>query len=125
MLLTGLTDNEVTVSAEHGQQTLSHRLLNQQWLGHYRVLWPIAPALINGTIKQQRQWALSVARLLSDNEQLSEAELTDWIKTFHHQNGLHADGIIGRETQMAFALKAYDGPQLQQQTVVVSDKNEH
>lgn len=125
VLLTGLTDNEVTVSAEHGQQTLSHRLLNQQWLGHYRVLWPIAPALINGTIKQQRQWALSVARLLSDNEQLSEAELTNWIKTFQHQNGLHADGIIGRETQMALALKAYDGPQLQQQTVVVSDNNEH
>lgn len=124
VLLTGLSDNEVTVSTRQGSKTVSHQALNQQWLGHYRVLWPIAPALINGTIKQQRQWALSVARVLDEHTELSEADLTPWIKTFQQQNGLHADGIIGRETQMALALKAYDGPQLKQQTSAVSDNNE-
>ncbi len=120
VLLTALSANEVIISGRHGSQTLSHWALNEQWLGHYRVLWPIAPELIDGTIKQQRQWALSVARLLSNQPELSEASLTDWIKTFQHQNGLHADGIIGQETQMAMALKAYDGPQLQSQTAMVS-----
>jgi len=124
VLLIGLSSNTVTISSRQGPLTISHQMLNRQWLGHYRVLWPIAPALINGTIKQQRQWALSVARILSEQPELNESALTAWIKIFQQQNGLHADGIIGRETQMALALKAYDGPQLEQQTAPVSDNNE-
>ncbi|KAA3652226.1 MAG: hypothetical protein DWP95_00165 [Proteobacteria bacterium] len=116
VLLTGLTKQHVTLSTRQGSQTISHQDLNQFWLGHYRILWPIAPSLINGTIKQQRQWALSVAQLLAEQPELTEADLTGWIKTFQQQHGLHADGIIGRETQMALALKAYDGPQLNPQT---------
>ncbi len=124
LVLTGMTDHHITLSTRQGSQSISHLDLNRHWLGHYRVLWPIAPALINGTIKQQRQWALSVARLLSEQPDLSDADLDDWIKTFQQQNGLHADGIIGRETQMAMALKAYDGPQLNQEIAVVSDNKE-
>ncbi|MCX7544947.1 AAA family ATPase [Marinicella gelatinilytica] len=124
VLLTGLTDHHVTISTRQGPQTLSQRDLNAHWLGHYRVLWPIAPALIDGTISEQQQWALSVAQILGNQPDLSEANLTPWIKNFQQQNGLHADGIIGSETQMALALKAYDGPQLNQQTAAVSDKNE-
>lgn len=124
VLLTALSDTQAVISGRLGEQTISHQALNRHWLGHYRVLWPIAPELIDGTIKQQRQWALSVARLLSEQPSLQEASLTDWIKTFQQQNGLQADGIIGRETQMAMALKAYDGPQLQTLSTRILKDNE-
>jgi murein L,D-transpeptidase YcbB/YkuD len=80
------------------------------------VLWPIAAELIDGTINEQRRWALSVAQVLGEQPNLSLAELTTWIKQFQRQNGLRADGIIGSETQMALALKAYNGPELKHNT---------
>ncbi len=124
VLLTVLNHNTVTLSTRQGPQILSHQDFNKRWLGHYRILWPIAPELISGTIKQQRQWALSVARVLDQSTEIEDAELDVWIKNFQQQNGLHADGIIGSETQMALALKAYDGPQLNQQTPAVLDNKE-
>lgn len=113
LLLLGLSENQALIIDQQGQRLVPRQLINKQWLGSYRILWPIAPELIDDTIANQQRWALSVAQVLSDRPHLTAAQLPSWIKQFQQQNGLLADGIIGSETQMALALKAYDGPQLQ------------
>lgn len=113
LLLIGLSENQAKIVDNQGQRLVSRQQINKQWLGSYRVLWPIAPELIDDTIANQQRWALSVAQVLSDHPSLNAAELSAWVMQFQQRNGLRADGIIGRETQMALALKAYDGPQLQ------------
>ncbi len=89
--------------------------LEQQWLGTYFVLWPMpAELLIKSEAKTLTNWSLEMANTLA-NDRISPKQLKNWIKTFQKQQGLLADGIIGRETQMALSLMAYNGPTLTQE----------
>ena len=61
---------------------------------------------------QPNSWALNMAQVIDNNPDIKSADLTDWIISFQQSNGLLADGIIGKETQMALSLNAYHGPKL-------------
>ena len=112
-LVTAMNDDQVTLKTVIGEQTFNHEQINKNWLGHYFVLWPMATELVDDTIGETvNSWALNVAKVIDNNPNLSPADLTEWITDFQQQNGLLADGIIGKETQMALSLKAYQGPKL-------------
>ncbi|MEZ5470173.1 MAG: AAA family ATPase [Marinicella sp.] len=112
-LVTAMNDNQVTLKTVDGEQNYNHQQINKNWLGHYFVLWPMASELVDDTISESvNNWALNVAKVIDNNPELSPANLTEWITNFQQQNGLLADGIIGKETQMALSLKAYQGPKL-------------
>ncbi|MFC3192937.1 AAA family ATPase [Marinicella sediminis] len=112
-LISEIRDQQITYLSTAGLQHISAAGINQNWYGHYFVLWPMATELIDGTINEAvESWALNVAKVIDDNPSLNAADLTEWIIGFQQNNGLLADGIIGKETQMALALKAYQGPKL-------------
>lgn len=112
-LVTGIHDDGVEVFTTQGTQRFSNSQINDRWYGHYFVLWPMAPELIDDTISASvNAWALNVAQVIDNDTSLSQQELNDWIIDFQQKNGLLADGIIGKETQMALSLKAYQGPKL-------------
>jgi general secretion pathway protein A len=113
-LLTGISDQQVTYLSANGQKTITAEGINRHWYGHYFVLWPMATELIDGTMSEAvESWALNVAKVIDNNPTLQGADLNGWVIEFQQANGLLADGIIGKETQMALALKAYQGPTLQ------------
>ncbi len=112
-LVTAINSDQVTLVTTTGKQSFENSFVNQQWYGHYFVLWPMASELIDDTISSTvNEWALNVAKVIDNNPDLPNAELNDWIINFQLNNGLLADGIIGKETQMALSLKAYKGPNL-------------
>ncbi|TDR20561.1 AAA family ATPase [Marinicella litoralis] len=112
-LLIRIDSNTATLVTTTGEQAFDHSLINQRWFGHYFVLWPMASELIDDTISSTvNGWALNVAKVIDNNPNLPATELNDWIIDFQSSNGLLADGIIGKETQMALSLKAYKGPNL-------------
>ncbi len=112
-LVTAIDSNSVTLMTTQGELKFSHSFINQQWFGHYFILWPMASELIDDTISSSvNAWALNVAKVIDNDPNLSATELNDWIINFQLNNGLLADGIIGKETQMALSLKAYKGPNL-------------
>ncbi len=112
-LVTAIDSDSVTLMTSTGEQKFSHTFINQQWFGHYFILWPMASELIDDTISSSvNAWALNVAKVIDNDPKLSATELNDWIINFQLNNGLLADGIIGKETQMALSLKAYKGPNL-------------
>jgi general secretion pathway protein A len=113
-LLTTINNQQVTYLSANGRQTISAEGINHQWYGHYFVLWPMATELIDVTMSEAiESWALNVAKVIDNNPGLQGTDLTGWVIEFQQANGLLADGIIGKETQMALALKAYQGPTLQ------------
>ncbi len=79
LLLLGLSENQAKVLDSQGTRLTSRQQINKQWLGNYRVLWPIAAELIDDTIANQQRWALSVAQVISDQPDLSAAGLPAWI----------------------------------------------
>lgn len=112
-LITAMDSDSVTLITTTGEQSFKNSTINQQWFGHYFVLWPMASELIDDTISSTvNQWALNVAKVIDNNPSLEATELNDWIINFQLNNGLLADGIIGKETQMVLSLRAYKGPNL-------------
>ena len=112
-LVTAIDDEQVTYLSANGKQVISKGGINRYWYGHYFVLWPMATELIDGTMSEAvASWSLNVAKVIDNNPALEAADLTAWITGFQRENGLLADGIIGQETQMALALRAYQGPTL-------------
>ena len=101
---------------------VSTQWLNDRWLGHYYILWPTEAQLWEqDNIEAVDAWALKMARIIDGSEQLDETNLDQWILQFQRQNGLVSDGIIGKETQMALSLKAYQGPRLDQYSIVAKN----
>jgi general secretion pathway protein A len=112
-LLVAMDENTAVIETLTGEQSFNHDQINKKWLGHYFVLWPMASELIDDTISESvNAWALNVAKVIDNNPELSQDDLKNWIIDFQRKNGLLADGIIGKETQMALSLKAYQGPKL-------------
>lgn len=96
-----------------GHTAVSSQWLNQRWLGHYYVLWPTeAPLWQDDNEAAINGWALKMARIIDVSTTPEADNLSQWILQFQRQNGLVSDGIIGKETQMALSLKAYQGPKL-------------
>jgi len=86
--------------------------LDRQWLGTYFIIWPMpAKLLVEPSSKDLSNWALEMANTIA-SDKITVSQLSPWIKNFQKENGLLADGIIGKETQMALALAAYNGPTL-------------
>lgn len=112
-LLKKLADDQIIISTASGDQAFSLAEINQQWYGHYFILWPLAIELIDDTINNATStWALNMAQVIDNNPNIQAADLLKWITEFQQANGLLADGIIGKETQMALSLNAYQGPKL-------------
>jgi general secretion pathway protein A len=86
--------------------------LDKQWLGTYFIIWPMpAQLLVEPSAKDLSNWALEMANTIA-SDKITASQLSAWIKNFQKENSLLADGIIGKETQMALALAAYNGPTL-------------
>jgi len=112
-LLKKLTGEQLVLATTNGDQNHQTSTINQRWFGHYFILWPMAVELIDDTIgRKTNDWALNMAQVIDNNPNIQAAQLTDWIITFQQSKGLLADGIIGKETQMALSLNAYQGPKL-------------
>ena len=91
---------------------VNHQWLDQQWLGNYFIIWPMpAELLVDPSVKDLSNWSLEMANTIS-SDRISAYQLSDWIKSFQAKNGLLADGIIGKETQMVLSINAYNGPTL-------------
>ena len=113
VLLKSMTEDHLTLITNEGDLAVAFNDLNDRWYGQYFVVWPIDEALIDDTIDSQvSTWALQLAQVIDNNPDLTSDVLPDWIKNFQQNNGLLADGIIGKETQMALSIKAYHGPKL-------------
>ncbi len=112
-LLKSLVDKQLILATTDGDQAFDSDAIDQRWFGHYFILWPMAVELIDDTIgNNTRTWALNMAQVIDNNPNIQAAELTEWIIGFQQANGLLADGIVGKETQMALSLNAYQGPKL-------------
>jgi general secretion pathway protein A len=112
-LLKSLVDKQMILATTDGDQAFDSDAIDQRWFGHYFILWPMAVELIDDTIGiNTRTWALNMAQVIDNNPNIQAAELTEWIIGFQQANGLLADGIVGKETQMALSLNAYQGPKL-------------
>jgi len=112
-LLKKLVGNQLVLATANGDQSHYSKSIDQRWFGHYFILWPMAVELIDDTIGSATStWALNMAQVIDNNPNIQAVELTDWIIAFQQANGLLADGIIGKETQMALSLNAYQGPKL-------------
>ncbi|MCX7552794.1 AAA family ATPase [Marinicella sp. S1101] len=113
VLLKAIKDDELMLATSDGDLSISAPQLNNLWYGHYFILWPLAVELIDGTIDSSTTtWALNMAQVIDNNPNLGPQNLNQWIVDFQQANGLLADGIIGKETQMALSLMAYQGPKL-------------
>ncbi len=112
-LLKNLLGEQLVLFTINGDQVYQSNTIDQRWFGHYFILWPMAVELIDDTISSATStWALNIAQVIDNNLNIQATELTDWITAFQQANGLLADGIIGKETQMALSLNAYQGPKL-------------
>lgn len=113
VLLKAIKNNQLILVASEGEVAVSETQLNQHWYGHFFILWPLAVELLDDTMPTSTQaWALNMAQVIDNNPSLNEEQLEQWIINFQRSNGLLADGIIGKETQMALSLMAYQGPKL-------------
>ncbi len=112
-LLKQISAEQLIISTTQGEQAISEQDINQRWFGSYFILWPMAVELINDTIGDATNaWALNMAQVIDNNPNIQATELTNWVTDFQRNNGLLADGIIGKETQMALSIHAYHGPKL-------------
>ncbi len=113
VLVKKLADETLTLATVDGDHSFPIETIEQRWFGHYFILWPMAVELIDDTIgKKVKSWALNMAQVIDNNPNIRLADLSEWITAFQKANGLLADGIIGKETQMALSLNAYQGPKL-------------
>ncbi len=113
VLLKAIENDKLILVTNQGEIPVEPQQLNSQWYGHYFILWPLAVELLGDTMGTATQnWALNMAQVIADNPNLDQGELNQWIIEFQQSNGLLADGIIGKETQMALSLMAYHGPKL-------------
>ncbi len=112
-LLKKINKDQLILFTTEGDQTFQAAQVSQRWYGSYFILWPMAAELIDDTISSANDdWALKMAQVIDNNAEISPADLPDWITEFQQSNGLLADGIIGKETQMALSIRAYQGPKL-------------
>ena len=112
-LLISTKENQLGILNQNNEISwASKSWLDKQWLGTYFIIWPMpAQLLLEPSVKDLSNWALEMANTIA-NDKISVSQLRVWIKNFQKENGLLADGIIGKETQMALALAAYNGPTL-------------
>lgn len=113
VLLSAIKQDNIEVLNSNNQlMMINSDWLQQEWLGTYFIIWPMpAELLLEPDAQQLDNWVLEMANTLS-NETIETEQLDDWIKNFQKNNGLIADGIIGKETQMTLSLLAYNGPTL-------------
>lgn len=113
VLLNGIVNNDVQLLNKQNQfVNVDKHWLEQQWLGTYFIIWPMpAELLIEPDEVDLNHWALEMANTIS-TQKVTQYQLKEWIVGFQKNHGLLADGIIGKETQMALSLMAYNGPTL-------------
>lgn len=93
-----------------GATAVSSHWLNENWPGNYYILWPTESNIWYSSDSQEKEnWALKMIETIT---QMQPVNLEQWILQFQQENGLTPDGIIGKETQMALSLQAYDGPKI-------------
>lgn len=113
VLMSSMNDDSIELFNNVGQSTtVDEKWIRGQWLGTYFIIWPMPAELMtepDGQILQK--WVLEMANSIAA-ESVSQSQLSDWIIDFQKDNGLVADGIIGKETQMTLSLMAYNGPTL-------------
>lgn len=112
-LVSKIRSNKIGVYDRNVKITyIDKNILEEQWLGTYFIIWPMpAHLLVNPTNHDLQSWALKMANTIS-NTKVSKDNLEQWIINFQQTQGLVADGIIGKETQMSLSLLAYNGPTL-------------
>ncbi len=113
VLLLSTKENKLgVINQNNGISWVPKASLDKQWLGTYFIIWPMpAQLLVEPSAKDLSNWALEMANTIA-SDKITGTQLSPWVKNFQKENGLLADGIIGKETQMALALTAYNGPTL-------------
>jgi len=113
VLMSSIDDDSVELLNDKIQSTIVDvNWIRQQWLGTYFIIWPMPAELLTEPDSHTIQsWVLEMANSIAV-ENISSIQLDEWIINFQKENGLVADGIIGKETQMTLSLMAYNGPTL-------------
>ncbi len=112
LLLQSVNGDDWQVLTSKGLQEMDRSVIEDQWFGTYFVLWPLAQALIDDTMSNDvALWVQSMASII-ENRPMTLEQSQFWVVEFQQKNGLLADGIVGKETRMALALQAYQGPKL-------------
>ena len=119
LLLQGVDGERLLVGAPEQLTTVSKGSIDPRWLGTYLIAWPQAPGwppfIGRKTTGPAVATILEMAARVDDpynGEQVFDAAFELWLKGFQVQNGLEADGIVGRNTLLQLMTASIDEPKL-------------
>jgi general secretion pathway protein A len=121
LLLHGINDRRLLVGTPGRLVTVSKDAVESRWLGTYLVAWPQAPGWPAEVRRGDKGSAVATIMEMAarvdvpyHGEQMFDARFERWLKSFQIQNGLQADGIVGRNTLLHLMTASIDEPQLLQ-----------
>jgi general secretion pathway protein A len=121
LLLHGVDNDRLLVGTADQLITVSRDSVESRWLGAYLVAWPQAPgwpAVVgrgdNGPAVATIMEMAARVDVPYDGEQIFDETFERWLKNFQIQNGLEADGIVGRNTLLHLMTASIIEPQLLQ-----------
>jgi len=119
LLLQGVDGKRLLVGTADQLITVSKESVESLWLGTYLIAWPQAAgwprSIKRGGTGPAVATIMEMATQLDDpynGEQVFDAAFELWLKDFQVQNGLEADGIVGRNTLLHLMTASIDEPKL-------------
>ncbi len=119
LLLLGVDGDRLLVGNSDQPITVSRESVESRWLGAYLVAWPQAaewPPYIGRGDKGPAVTTIMDMAARVDNpyngEKVFDAAFELWLENFQIQNGLEADGIVGRNTLLHLMTASIDEPKL-------------
>ena len=119
LLLQGVDANRLLVGTTEQLTTVSRESVESSWWGNYLVVWPQAagwpPFVGRGDTGPAVATIMEMASLVDvpyHGDQVFDAAFELWLKGFQAQNGLKADGIVGRNTLLHLMTASIQEPKL-------------
>ena len=119
LLLQGVDADRLLVGTTEQLRTVSRESVESSWLGTYLVVWPQAPGwpsiVGRGDTGPAVATIMEMASLVDvpyHGDQVFDAAFELWLKGFQAQNGLKADGIVGRNTLLHLMTASIQEPKL-------------
>ena len=119
LLLQGVDADRLLVGTTEQLTTVSRESVESSWWGNYLVVWPQAagwpPFVGRGDTGPAVATIMEMASLVDvpyHGDQVFDAAFELWLKGFQAQNGLKADGIVGRNTLLHLMTASIQEPKL-------------
>lgn len=121
LLLQGIDGERLLIGTQDQSLTVLKESVDIHWLGSYLVVWPQAaewPAAVRqGDDGPAVATIMEMAKRVNvpyHGEQKFDAAFEQWLRNYQVQNGLEADGIVGRKTLLYLMTASIDDPHLLQ-----------